>query len=136
MSKFYTGLFLLIFCSPIFAEQILYICERPAWDGKEGCGPNNTYYTYNLLVDTADFDKKKPEYIFQKSKGCDASKASKFDYPYRVTEEDITFAFRHGASGVSHGRPMPTIKMDRETLKAVMSGTQNSPDLTCRRSDG
>jgi len=121
----------LAFCSTAMADPLTYICERPAWDGKEGCGPNNTYYTYRLQLDTKDFDNKDPRYVFQMKKGCDASKGSKKRYHYVVSDETLAFKFKRIAH-TSSNTSMSVIYLDRETLKAKMSNVEDSPNLTCR----
>jgi hypothetical protein len=136
MSKFNIVFMTLIFCSAAFAEPVLYVCERPAWEGKEGCGPNNIYYTYNLFVDTDDFHKDKPEYDFQMSKSCDASKAQMWTYTYKVSEETIVFWFNQVPAGRVHSQLLSTIKLDRESLKAVLSKVEHSAELTCRKEKG
>ena len=120
----------LVLCSTAFAEPLLYVCERPAWEGKEGCGPNNTYYTYNLQVETLEFDDRDPLYTFQMRKGCDASKGRKQRYHYKANGDAILFWFKQNPNAST--TVMPTIKLDRNTMKAVMSGVRNSPELSCR----
>ena len=95
MSKFNLVFLALFFCTAAFAKPVLYVCERPAWDGVEGCGPNNTYYTYNLFLDTDDFDKRKPVYDLQMSKSCDASDADMWNYNYKIDEQAIYFLVDH-----------------------------------------
>lgn len=136
MSKSILVFLTLIFSSAVFAEPVLYVCERPAWGGKEGCGPNNTYYTYNLFVDTDDFSKEKPIYDFQMSKSCDASKASMWNYNYKVTDDTIEFIFNMVPNGAVKSQFLSTIKLDRKTLKAVMSNVSHSSELTCRQEPG
>ena len=131
MSRHIAFLMTLALSTSAFAEPVLYVCERPAWEGKEGCGPNNTYYTYNLLVETRDFDTKRPEYEFRMRKGCDASKGRRQSYPYAVLEDEIVFWFKQTANA-SNSTAMPTIRLNRESMKAVMSRVEHSPELTCR----
>lgn len=129
MTKLHVVLLTLIFCSAVFAEQIVLVCERPAWEGQEGCGPNNTYETYRLSVETDDFNKKGgATYGFQRAKGCDTSKAAKIRNKYTVTEDKVKFQI---------DTPYKTITVDRESLNAVLSGrTTKSPDLTCDVEEG
>lgn len=136
MMKSNTFFLILIFCSTAFAEPVLYICERPAWEGKDGCGANNTYYTYNFFVETDDFSKKNPLYDLQKRKGCDASKAAMWSNSYRVNEETITFWFKQQPGGSHYNQLTQTIKLDRKTLKAVISKVKHSSELTCRQEKG
>ena len=126
----------LFFSSVAFAEPVLYVCERPAWEGKEGCGPNNTYYTYNLFVETDDFDTKNPIYDFQMGKGCDASKANMWNYHYKVTDEELKFLFNLVPVGAVKAQLLSTITIDRKSLKAVMSNVSHSSELTCRQEPG
>lgn len=130
MSRHIALLMTLALSSTAFAEPVLYVCERPAWEGKEGCGPNNTYYTYNLLVETRNFDDKNPMYTFQMRKGCDASKGRKHRYRYAVNDDAFLFWFKPNPN--SHASVMPTIKLDRQSMKAVMSNVDDSPELSCR----
>jgi len=120
----------LAFCSTAMADPVTYICERPAWDGKKGCGPNDTYYTYRLQLDTKDFEHENPEYTFQRKKGCDASKGVKHRYHYSVDDETIAFKFRKEPRSVSTST-WSVIYMDRETLKATMTRVEDSPNLVC-----
>jgi len=136
MSKFNLVFLTLIFSSVAFAEPVLYVCERPAWGGKEGCGPNNTYYTYNLFVETDDFNTKNPIYDFQMSKGCDASKANMWNYNYQVNDDTIEFLFNQVPNGAVKSQFLSTIKLDRKTMKAVMSKVSHSSELTCRQEPG
>ena len=136
MSKINLVFLTLFFSSVAFAEPVLYVCERPAWEGKEGCGPNNTYYTYNLFVETDDFDKKNPIYDFQMGKGCDASKEAMWNYHYKVTDEELKFLFNLVPVGAVKAQLLSTITIDRKSLKAVMSNVSHSRELTCRQEPG
>ena len=130
MTKLHLVLLTLIFCSSAFAEQIVLVCERPAWDDKEGCGPNNTYETYRLSVETDDFNKKGgATYGLQIAKGCDASKATKVRNKYTVTEDTVKFNIES---------PYNIIAVDRESLNGTLrSGrTTRSPNLTCDVEEG
>ena len=131
MKRLSALLITLIACSPALAAPQLYVCERPAWDGKEGCGTNNTYATYTFRVDTRDFDAEKPEYVFQGGKGCDVSNKTKYRYLYQVTPETIAFKVA-GLPLLPRDKMWTTIALDRETLKAVMYEVDHSPELTCR----
>ena len=110
---------------------MLYVCERPAWDGEEGCGPNNTYATYKLLVNTNDFGEKHAKYAFRGSKGCNADRGKRYKYAYKANGDTIKFAFnpRPGASGTLK---MSTITLDLDSMKAKMSGVKNGAELMCR----
>jgi len=136
MSKFNLVFLALLFSSVTFAEPILYVCERPAWKGKEGCGPNNTYYTYNLFVETDDFGTRNPIYDFQMKKGCDASKANMWNYKYKVTDDTIQFVFNQVPIGAVKAQLLSIITLDRNSLKAVMSNVPHSKELTCRQEPG
>ena len=123
----------LAFSSAAFAEPITYVCERPAWDGKEGCGPNDTYETYSMLVESGDFGDKQAKYSFRKSKGCDKDKGGKYKYGYKVNNGTIVFAFYPKPSSAAMGQgKMSTIKLDLDTMTAVMSNVKDSPVLSCR----
>jgi len=133
MSRIATLVLTLVFCSTAFAESVLYVCERPAWDGMEGCGPNNTYETYSMSVDTGDFGNKHSKYNFRMSKGCDAKKGRRYKYDYNANDETIVFSFNAKPSSSSFGYgKMSTIKLDLDSMKAVMSGVEDSPVLSCR----
>lgn len=136
MSKFNIVFLALLCSSAAFAEPVLYVCERPAWGGKEGCGPNNTAYTYNIFVETDDFDKDNPVYDFQMSKGCDASNSSMWNYNYVVNQETLEFFFNSVPNGADKVQFYQTIKLNRETLKAVMGNVLESKELTCRQEPG
>lgn len=131
MKRLSALLITLIACSPALAAPQLYLCERPAWDGKEGCGPNNTHSTFSFLVETNDFDNEKPEYVFQGGKGCDASKKVKYRYRYAVSEDTITFKFAE-LPKAPRDKLWTTIAIDRETMKGILNNVEHSPDLTCR----
>jgi hypothetical protein len=122
----------LVFSSAAFAKPVLYVCERPAWDGKEGCGPDNTYYTYNLFLDTDDFDKDLPVYDFQMKKGCDASEATMWTYQYKAYDDNLEFWFNRVPHGKNSSQLISTIKLDLKTMKAHLSKVENSTELTCR----
>lgn len=131
MSRILIAILTFTFCSIAVADPVLYVCERPAWDGVEGCGPNNTYATYKLLVETKDFEKKYSKYTFRGSRGCNADRGRRYKYDYRANGDTIKFAFnpRPGSSGTAH---MSTITLDLDSMKAVMSGVKDSPELMCR----
>jgi hypothetical protein len=121
----------LLFSASTFAESLLYVCERPAWDGKTGCGPNNTHSTHTFLVDTDDFDDQKPTYVYQGGKGCDVSKKSKFRYQYAVTPEEIIFKYAR-APYAPREKLWATFTLDRESMTATLSKTDHASELTCR----
>lgn len=131
MSRILTAILTLTFCSIAFANPVTYVCERPAWDGEEGCGPNNTYATYKLAVETKDFNKKYSKYSFRGSKGCNANRGHRYQYAYRANGDTIKFAFdpSPGSTGTVQ---MSTITLDLDSMKAVMSGVKHSPELMCR----
>ena len=131
MTRIFTLLVALLFCAPLFAGPQLFVCERPAWDGKKGCGSNNTYATYTFLVETGDFDKEKPEYVFQGGKGCDVSKKVKYRYLYAVSDDTITFKFAE-LPKAPRDKLWTTITIDRQTLKGVLNDAEHSPELSCR----
>lgn len=133
MSKIATLVLTSVFCTTAFAESIVYVCERPAWDGQEGCGPNNTYATYSMTVDAGDFGNKHAKYNFRMSKGCDASKGRRYKYDYNATDKTIVFSFSAKPSSSSFGyAKLSTIKLDLDSMQAVMSGVEDSPVLSCR----
>lgn len=131
MNRILTLIAALLICSPVLAEPQLFVCERPAWDGKKGCGPNNTYATYTFLVESTDFDKDKPEYVFQSGKGCDVSKKTKYRYLYVVTEDRMVFKFAE-LPKAPRDKLWTTITLDRETMKATLKDVEHSPELSCR----
>ncbi len=133
MSKIATLVLTFVFCSTAFAESVLYVCERPAWDGQEGCGPNNTYATYSMLVETEEFGNKHSKYDFRMRKGCDASKGRKYKYDYDYNDKTIVFAFNAKPAASAMGRAkMSTIKLDLDSMEAALSGVEDSPVLSCR----
>ena len=131
MKRFLTLFIALIVCSPAWADPQLYVCERPAWDGKDGCGPNNTYETYTFEVETGDFDDEKPEYVFQGGKGCDISKKTRYRYRYVVTPESITFKFAE-LPMAPRDKLWTTVTVDRQTMKGMLANVKHSPELSCR----
>jgi len=132
VKKLLTLLVALTCCSTAFAESQLYVCELPAEDGKEGCGPNNTHSTYSFLVDTRDFDDRFPYYVFQGGKGCDISKKAKFRFLYDVSPETITFKqIKHPT--LPRDKWWTTITVDRQSLRGSLNEmNQSSSELTCR----
>ena len=118
MTKLQVILLSLIFCSAAVADQAVLICEVPADEGEEGCGPNNTYETYRLAFDTDELNKKGgADYGFQWVKGCDTSNARIFRLHYTVTEEEISFQRREVSYQTNIGWLTPII-VDRESLIA------------------
>lgn len=108
----------LIFCSSAFAEQAVLICEVPADEKGQGCGPNYTYETYRFAFDTDEFGQKGgADYGFQWVKGCDVSNAKIFRLRYTVTEEAISFQRREVSYQTNIGWLTPII-VDRESLIA------------------
>jgi hypothetical protein len=136
MSKFTIVFLTLIFSSVAFAKPVTYVCERPAWEGVKGCGPNNTYYTYDLFVETDDFDKKHPVYDFSMRKGCSTNKGKLLTYKYQVNEEFIEFIFNRKPQGVLKTQMLSVIKLDRKTMKAVLTKVKHGTELTCTEEDG
>jgi hypothetical protein len=136
MSKFNIAFLALIFCSAAFAKPVTFVCERPAWEGKEGCGNNNTYYTYNLFVETDDFGKEHPVYDFKMGKGCDGPNGAMWTYRYKADDDFIEFLFNEVPTGNVKATFLKTIKLNRKTMKAVLSKVEHSPELTCREEEG
>ncbi len=135
MNRILTLIATVLICSPALAETQLFICERPAWEGKEGCGPNNTYATYTFQVETSDFDKERPEYTFQGGKGCDVSKKVKYRYLYAVDGETIVFKFAE-LPKAPRDKLWTTIEVDRESMKGILNNAEHSPELSCRVEKG
>lgn len=135
MSKFNIAFLALIFCSAAFAKPVTFVCERPAWEGKEGCGTNNTYSTYHLFVETDDFGKKNSVYDFKGGKGCEAPHGAMWTYKYKADDDFIEFVFNASPTGIQ-AKLVKTIKLNRKTMKAVMSKVEHSPELTCREEEG
>lgn len=131
MSRILTAVLSLTLCSIAFADPVLYVCERPAWDGVKGCGPHNTFATYKLLVETKDFGKKHSEYTFRGAKGCNADRGRRYHYPFKADDHTIYFAF-DPEPGRSSSVQNSTIKLDLDSMKAVMSRVDHSPELTCK----
>ncbi len=132
MSKILTVILTLSFCSIALAEPVLYVCERPAWDGEKGCGPNNTYATYSMQVETDEFDNKYSYYEFRGSKGCDANKGRRYKYNYKANGDVIQFAFKAKPYSSMYSNQVSTITLDLDSMKAVMSRVEDSPELSCR----
>lgn len=131
---------LLAVSTAVNAEPVLYICERPAWDSVNGCGSNNTYYTYAFYTDTEAIqseiqaDKKSfryqsPEYVFAMRKGCDIEKAQPRLEKFRATEGEISFSF---AQMYSHSMSAyETAVLDLESMTATLKKATRSPELEC-----
>lgn len=142
MTKFYIALLALVTSATVFAEPIIYICERPAWEGKEGCGPNNTYYTYGFFVDTDNFDHntdkdsfryRRPEYVFAGRKGCDLNGARGLEGQFTVTDDGINFWFPLNSTGRG---PFALVKLNTISMEATMKGVRHSTDLACEEVKG
>jgi hypothetical protein len=130
MPKILTAILVLAFCSTALADPVKYVCERPAWDGVNGCGPNNTYETYSMSMNTDDFDNKSPRYTLRTAKGCNADKGRRYKYNYKANGEKITFAFNPNP-GSTYLRQR-TIKLDLDSMTAILSNVEDSPELSCR----
>ena len=131
MSRIIIALTSLLVSFSAFAEPLLYVCERPAWGGKTGCGPNDTYDTHTFLVDTLDFDSEDPTYVYQGGVGCDVSNKAKYRHQYVVTPETIEFHYAR-LPDAPRDKLWASITVDRETMKGVMSRTNAPNDLNCR----
>lgn len=142
--KLFVTFLALILSSSVFAEPIMYICERPAWDGKKGCGPNNTYYTYGFYVDTDSFDHladknsfryKRPKYVSAMRKGCDLEGAQGSTRRFTVTDKGIDFWF---STEPSWSRSNMKLELDTVTMTAILSGTgvKHGRELTCEEVKG
>jgi hypothetical protein len=131
MLRIPTVILTLAFCSTALADPVLYVCERPVWDGHEGCGQNNTYATYSILYDTRDINKKYSKYTFRGSKGSDAKKGRRYTYRYKANGEKMIFAFSANPTSTNTAQ-MSTITVDLDSMKGVMSGVKDSPEMTCR----
>lgn len=122
-----------------FADPIVYVCERPAWEGVKGCGPNNTYYTYafhlesdDLKINKGDQGYRAPGYMFQMKKGCDIEKGTRHALGYTVQEDYLTFWVTLVPTAM-YSSAWSRVRLDRETLTAEMDGVEHSPFLTCRQ---
>lgn len=118
MTKFFFVAIAAMVSATAFAEPIMFICERPAWEGVTGCGPNNTYYTYGFFADTDNFDHlenkesfryQRPEYVIAKRKGCSLVGARGAKATFTVKEKVITFWFSEVETG---NRPYKQVDLD------------------------
>lgn len=122
---------LLLSVSTVLAEPLLYVCERPAWDGKSGCGPNDSYSTHTFLVETRDFGKEQPEYEYRGGKGCEVEKKAAYRYHYRVEPETLTFRFAQ-LPRAPRDKLWTSVTLDRNTMTAVLDGVDHGSELVCR----
>ncbi len=122
----------LIIPTVAFSDPIVFICERPAWGDKSGCGPNNTHSTYAFHVETNDFRLKNPDYTFQLRHGCEVEKARRIRFHYRVIDNEIHFRYQRPLGNTAG---WSTIRLDRDTLVAEMVGVSNGPILKCRQEE-
>lgn len=129
MKKLHMLSLALFFCTSALAEQIVIVCEVPAGEGDEGCGPNNTYLTYRFSVETDELNGKfGSTYGYQAARGCDVSKEPKWRYKLSATEEWIRFNRNYGQND---------ILVNRESMNAVIrSKTASSPEFACRLEEG
>ena len=136
MERLLTLLAALFVCSPALAASFfqLYTCERPAWNGKEGCGDNNTYSTHTFLVDKRNLRDEQPKYVYQGGKGCDVSKKPKYTYHLMKDAESITFIYAE-LPKAPRNKLWTRVVIDLNTMNAVMQGVDDSPNLTCRVED-
>lgn len=136
MSKLIIILLALLSCATASAETIVYICERPAWEGAEGCGVNNTAFTYGFWVETEDFDHNVdkdrlwynlPKYRYTEHEGCDLKEARGSEGRFTVTDDAIEFWF---GKAVSNNRK---VELDTISMTAKLTGhrVKHSHDLTC-----
>lgn len=121
---------LLLTVSTVFAEPLLYVCERPAWDGKAGCGPNDSYSTHTFLVETRDFGDEQPEYVYRGGKGCEVAKKTAYRYHYRVEPETLTFRFAQ-LPRAPRDKLWTSVTLDRNTMAAVLNGVEHGSGLVC-----
>lgn len=97
MKKPISAVLSLALCTPLLAEPVMYICERPTWGKDEGCGPNKTRYTYAFVIDSEDYSPQAAgnesgslsrDYVFTEKRGCDLSRAQGEAGRYRATTRD------------------------------------------------
>jgi hypothetical protein len=70
------------------------------------------------------------------SQGCDASGATRWSYNYKVTEETLSFWFKQVPSTATYDQLQSTIKIDRESLNAVIINVKQGSELNCRQEEG
>ena len=127
----------LLFCTSVFAEPVMYICERPSWGNAEGCGPNNTRFTYGFLINTERFAQgidgggsgaKMWSYVFAENKGCGLDGARGKTAKFRVIDDGFIF-------GLDHNR---VVELHTVSMEAKIHGTaiKHSPYMTCEEVKG
>ena len=131
MSRLLTLVSVLLISSTAFAEQLLYVCERPVWDGTEGCGPNNTHSTYSFQVETRDYRDENPEYILRAGKGCEVSNKQPHSYVYHVEPEALKFEFAN-LPNAPRNKLWRSITIDLNTMKGHLSDVDHGSELVCR----
>jgi hypothetical protein len=140
MAKCLVFLITVLQCTSLFAEPVLFTCDRPAWEGKRGCGEANTYEKYAIYVNAetihadrvADKEARgylRPAHAFLKVRGCDLEAG----YPklgrFEVDADLITFWL--GDVRIGEGIFAKKVMLDLETLSAEISKVDHSPVLTC-----
>ena len=141
MSRLTIFLLILFASLPASAETIVYVCERPAWEGVEGCGPNNTYLTYGFWVDTENFDTaadkekflyREPKYVYTQFQGCEVEKV--YEKQGQFTTTDVGFTFWLGRAVTNSQK----VELDTVNMTAKLKGhrIKHSPDLTCEEVRG
>ena len=141
MSKLTIILLALLACATASADTIVYICERPAWEGVDGCGVNNTAFTYGFWVETEDFDHNVdkdrlwynlPKYRYIEHEGCDLKEAQGNEGRFTVTDDAIEFWL---GKAVSNSRK---VELDTIAMTAKLTGhtVKHSHDLSCEEVRG
>ena len=136
MTRFLVFLAALFVTAPVFAEQLLYVCERPVWGDKQGCGPDNDVYsTHTFLVETRDYRDENPQYVYQAGKGCDVGNKQKHTFTYHVNPESLVFEFARLPNN-PRDKLWAAVTLNLNTMKAVMSEVDNGSELNCRLERG
>lgn len=132
MKRQFAALLSLALCVPAVAEPVMYVCERPTWGSHEGCGPNNTRYTYAFLIDDEDYgpersvsyeDEVTRPYAYTETKGCDLSRATGQTGNYLRTDKGFIFGMDYGREVELHTDPMQA--------KLLGAAVRHSPYMNC-----
>jgi hypothetical protein len=128
MSKFFILAITVLFSFPALAEPIVFVCERPVWGDKQGCGPNNTHSTYAFHVETNDFRLKRPHYTLQARSGCEIKKAARIRFNYQVSGDEILFQY---IQPIGQWGRFYTVRLNQNSLIAELGGVRESALMRC-----
>lgn len=140
MARIVLVLIILFTCTTAFAGPVLFICERPNWSDKKGCGPSNVYDTYTFytyaeaILEDQAADKEtrrylRPQHVFTKATNCDGTEGQPSIGRFEVDGQLMTLWLGDVRKG--DGLVAAKVVLNMGSLKAELSGAEHGSALSC-----